>query len=440
MRKISLVVLVSFLVSLFVPAIAMSQSEISIALHDSPWLPALKKVLPEYEKTSGVRIKLNVYPYDGLYQKLQTSLAAQSDDFDIVFMDDPWIPFFYSGSFITPLKEIDPNFELDPNIIEYAYATRWDSDKNYTTASGELMSLPINGNLQLFYYREDLLDEAGIEPPETWNDVLNIAEKFHDPNKPLYGFVTGGQRGNRVVFDWLPFLRSFGGNIFADPENGDFTVILNDEAGKNATNTWLELMTQYGPPGIADVGQSDVMALLSTGQAVQGVAVAALYPFMDDPEYSLVPYKIGYQVIPKANVEGGQHTTSIGIWVMGIPRASKNKEAALDFMKWVTSKEVQMEYTRAGAVPVRSDVLESELAEEPRYRYLKAMADSFPVAKERPRIKEWFEVEDILGLYLNKVLIGELSGEEALDIAAKEIYELMKEKGYKTGLIESEPN
>jgi len=117
---------------------------------------------------------------------------------------------------------------------------------------------------------------------------------------------------------------------------------------------------------------------------------------------------------------------------MAIPKVVENKEVPLDFMKWVTSYKAQMEYARAKAVPIRADVYRSSLAEQKEYRWMKAYNDSFKFAKARPKIMEWFQIEDVLGLHLNRALIGGESSNEALDATAREIYKIMAEAGYKT--------
>lgn len=99
----------------------------------------------------------------------------------------------------------------------------------------------------------------------------------------------------------------------------------------------------------------------------------------------------------------------------------------MDFMKWVTSFETQKEVARAGAVPIRSDIYESELAEEPGLRYLKAMKDASKYAVSRPGVTIYNKVEDILGVYLNKTLIGEMTGEEAMNKIAEEASKLKPE-------------
>ncbi|GIQ61648.1 ABC transporter substrate-binding protein [Paenibacillus cisolokensis] len=397
---------------------------ISIALHDSPWLPAVQAMAPVYEQQTGHKIDLHVFPYNGLYEKLVTASAVKHSEFDLVFMDQGWLPMLYSVDYITPINEVDPNYNPDPEILEYDYFTRWNKEKQYPTADGTLMTLPINGNLQLLFYRTDILEELGVAPPKTWEEVESIAQKVHDPKNNIYGFVTGGQTGNRVAYDFLPFLYSHGGSLFADAASGDLTVTIHNDAGKRAVDTWLNLMTKYGPPNIGDVTQADVMSYLTTGKVAMGLTVAAQYSFMDNPKYSVVQNKIGY-VVPPAG-EGGNPASVSGPFLMGIPRGSDNKEAALDFMKWITSKEVQIEYAKAGAVPIRSDVYDSEIADLPELRYLKAMKEAAKYSVSRPGVTIYPQFEDILGLYLNKALIGQISGEEALAKIAEEASKIAK--------------
>jgi len=410
------------------------RKKLIIAVNDSPWLPGFKALLPLYEQTHDATIELSVFPYNGLYEKLTTAIPAGSDEFDIVFMDDTWVPFFYSKELMTPLKDIEPGFEPDPNIITYANVMRWNHDKNYTLADGTLYSLPINGNFHLFFYREDLYKKAGLPtPPNTWTDVKRAAEKLYDPGKPLYGYVLRGQKGNPVVFNFLPVLRSFGGDIFVDPPN-DWRLRINDRDAVRALENYLSLL-QWTPKGSGDIGQSEMIAMLATDKAVQGIVVAAGVPWMDSEETSTIPYTVQYTVTPKA--ENGKHAPLLGMWVMGIPSSvpDDRKKTAFEFMKWATSYDAQMEYVRVGAIPIRSDVMFSDLADQKEYRYLKAMGQSYDLVSERPRMAEWFEIEEIMGRHLNLAVVGQKSAREALNDMANDVLKVMREAGYDTGIV-----
>lgn len=407
---------------------------ITVLINDSPWFPGFERLVSYYEEQTGNKVNLDVTPFPGMLEKTTNASTASESQYDIVNLNEGWYATFYAGKFMTPIEEIDPDFKLDPQVIEYDSATRWNHDKNYSTSDGILYGLPINGNIQLFYYRADLYEEAGIELPVTWDDVETVAKKYSDPPN-FYGYVVRGLKaGFSVTYNFLPFLRGFGGDVFANPPD-DFTVTINSDAGKAALNWYLHLANNYGPPNQADVGQSEQLQLLITDKVLQCVMVVAAWPNMDDPEKSLVVDKVNVTVIPKP--ADGQHATTSGIWVMGIPKnlPDQRKKAGLTFLKWALTQEAQMEYTKFGAVPVRQDVYESELGEDPKFRWMKAMAASTPAIRSSIRIPEGPQILESTELRLNEAVAGQLSAEEALDTMAQETFDIMQKAGYQTGTL-----
>jgi len=291
-----------------------------------------------------------------------------------------------------PINKIDPQYTSDPEIVSYKSLARWSHEKGYTTPDGTLYGLPILGNLQLFYYRGDKFRGAGLAaPPREWNDVVTAAKKLHDLTKPFYGYSIRGRRGNPVVYNFLPVLRSFGGDIFVDAPF-DWTVRIDDGNGLKALNFYLSLK-KWCPPGVGDIGQGDIIGLLSTDRVAQAIVVAAAYSHFANPKESTIPFKVDCTVIPKAR--DGVHATTVGVWMMGIPTGSIHKKAAFEFMKWATSKESQIMFAKFGGVPVRADVYTSPLAEEKRFRYLRAMSE-----------EDWLKYLMILPLLLVIVLLS----------------------------------
>ena len=259
------------------------------------------------------------------------------------------------------------------------------------------------------------------------------AKKLHDGTN-MYGFAMRGQKaGWAAGFDWLTFLRSHGGDWVANaPE--DWTVTIGNAKGKAAMKTALNLLKTYGPKNIADVGQAEVIQLMSSGKLAHGVMVVANFASMDNKEKSTVVGKVNVAVTPKA--ANGKNSPTSGIWVMGIPKnlPDKRKQAGLTFLKWALTKDAQMEYTKFGAVPVRQDVYTSELANQPQYRWMKAMADSTPFIGENIRIPEGTQVTDSIELHFNEAVAGLITGDQAVEKMAQEIYAVLQKAGYKTKL------
>lgn len=404
---------------------------ISILINDSPWYPGFSKLVQSYQDKTGNKVNLAVTPFTGMLEKTRNATTAKESDYDIVNLNEAWYATFYAGKFMTPIQSIEPDFKLDPNIIEYVSSTRWNFDKNYSAPDGTLLGLPINGNIQLLYYRADLFQQAGLSAPQTWDDVEAAAKKFHKP-PDMYGFAQRGQKaGWSCGFDWFAFLRGYKGDWVAKPGD-DWTVTINNDAGRQAMARCANLLKAYAPPNIADMGNPEVIQLLSTGKLAMANTVVANFPQLDDPKQSKVVNQVNVTVMPKP--VGGVNATTSGIWVMGIPinLPDARKKAGLTFLKWALTKDAQMDYTRFGAIPVRQDVYTSDLATQPQFRWMKAMADSTTSIKENVRIPEGTQITDIIELHVNEVYAGQLTSDAAVSKMAQEIFAVLQKAGYKT--------
>jgi multiple sugar transport system substrate-binding protein len=95
-----------------------------------------------------------------------------------------------------------------------------------------------------------------------------------------------------------------------------------------------------------------------------------------------------------------------------------------------------MTYMKAGAPPVRQDVLSDEsLWKDPKNRWMPAMAQSSQYVRLMWSVPEGSQIGDILELRLNQAVIGELTTDKALNLVADETFAIMQQAGYKTGKI-----
>jgi multiple sugar transport system substrate-binding protein len=410
------------------------QPPITILINASPWYAGFEHVVQLYEKQTGNKVNLDVTPFGGMLEKARNAVRSGTSPYDLVNLDTQWTIEFYAGGFLTPLKEIDPRFELPAEVMTYNDSGYWNEAKKWRTRDGgALMTYSPNGNVHLFMYRADLFQSAGLKAPETWDDVLGACDKLQQPGR-LYGFVTRGERGNAIRFDWMPFMLGKNADVTRDALNGDFTVVINSPPAKQALDTFINLLKKCAPPNYGALGQSDVIQLLATGRAAQGMVVAAAWSNFDDPTKSTVVGKINALVVPRP--ADGTHGVVIGNWHFGVPKnvPAERKQAAVAFSKWFLTAGAQRAYVEGGGVPVRTDVLTAELARDPKYRWVKAYVDSQTYARQALGYAEGAQVEQILGLRLNQALIGEMSSAKALNTAAKEIEEIFARNGRKTGV------
>ncbi len=401
---------------------------ITILINESPWLAGFEALVNKYVEETGNQVTLNRTPFPGMLEKSRNAVQASESEFDILTLNEQWYMQFYADGLVTPIKEIDPNFVLDPQIIEYEWATRWDPELGYSSQNGELYGLPINGNIMLFFYRKDLFEAKGLAAPQTWADVEAAAETLQDaPN--MYGYVI---RTNPPNWEFQGFLAGYGGKLITlDEKTGEWEVTINQEAGQKAMATWLKLGTTYGPPNYADIGQPDMASLMMAGNAAQFVLVGASASDFDNVEKSLVVGKVGATVLP--GEMAGMNATMSGIWVMGVPHnlPDERKQAALAFMNWALSKDAQLLYAQSGAIPVRQDVYEEMSSDPKRGWWMKAMADSTPFIHAQPRLAETPQIIEVVDRRLKQAVAGEITAEQALTEAAKEIHKILTDAGYK---------
>jgi multiple sugar transport system substrate-binding protein len=419
------------------PALAQpKQAPITIVINQSPWFAGFAKLVEAYEKETGNKVTLDVNPFTGAAEKQRNSVRAREGIFDLLPMNSAYMAEFYHGGFMTPLEEIDPTFKLDPEIISYDDTAWWDEAKKAnTTKTGKLYGVPINGNVPVLYYREDLYKQHGLKVPETWDELLANAKKLHKPPQ-IYGMVVRAARSaSDISYDWTPYLHSHGGAIFRDEKNGDFTVTLNGPEGKTALDTYLEIAKSVAPPNPGSFAQGQVIQQLVTGKTAHAMNVIAAWSQMDDPSRSAVVDKVNVAVAPRAL--NGQHAPTLGHFIGAIPKniPMERKKAALAFLAWFQKYENQVKYAEFGSPPVRRDVLASPMSKERKYRFMQALLDSAPYARMMHTIPEGAQINAVLELRLNQAVIGEQTSASALNLAAQEIHDIVQKAGYRTGKL-----
>ena len=413
---------------------AAKQPPITIEINSSPWYGGFETVVDRYEKETGNKVMLDVTPFNGMREKARDAVRDTGSPYDLVNLTTLSTVEFYEGGFLRPLTEIEPDFRLPPEALACGNSNYWNAAKRFRTRDGGvLMGVHPNCNTHVLFYRKDLFDKSGLAAPNTYDDLFAACRKSQ--NKPArYGFVTRGERGNGIRYDWMPFMLGYGADIVADAEEGDYTVTINSPKALAALDTFTKLMRECGPADAGSIGQADEIQLMATGKAATMQAVIAAWANLEDPTKSAVAGKIATVIDPQPI--GGTHGVASGDWTLAVPKnlPPERQKAGLAFLKWFIGKDVQRAYAEAGGIPVRSDVL-TELAPQPRFSWMAAYNDSGKVARQDLGYAEGPQVEEVLGLRLNQALIGELTPAAALNTAAREIHDILVRTGRKTGML-----
>ncbi|MBN9306680.1 MAG: hypothetical protein BGO82_13735 [Devosia sp. 67-54] len=408
---------------------------ITIVINQSPWLASFQTTVELYEQETGNQVNLDVNPFDGSLQKQRNSVRAAQGDYDILIMNSGWFAEMYFGGFVTPITDIDPSFKLDPDIFTLGDTVYFDPDKKTMTPQGKLMSMPIQPLIPLLFYRGDLYKEKGLKVPETFEELFANAKALHNPPQ-MYGIMQRGARGpNTVSFDFYPYLFGMGGAVFKDQAAGDYSVVLNDDKGKEALDYYLNLAKEAGHPKTASIDQAEIIQGLTTGHAAHASIVVAAWSQMDDPDKSVVAGKIDYA--PTPHLPGLQPGPALGHWLGGISHnvSDDRKRAAVEFLRWFQTKAAQIANAKAGGIPVSAAAYNDPMADDPKYRWMKPLAAALPHAINPYAFPEASEVISVLELGLNRAIAGEISSAVALNSMADEIYKVMDKYKYRTAAL-----
>jgi len=382
----------------------------------------LKALAPMYTAKTGVKINIVEAPYADLYTKLVNAFQANDATYDLAMMDDPWMPKFGTMGALTPLEPLGIQKDTDIAQVVWDVGT-WPpprgpvppSEKDKTKA---LLGVTIVGNVEMFMWRKDITPNG----PASYDEVLSNAKAQNKSN--FAGYIIRGKATNPVVADFLPILWSFGGDVFDENWNVVFDNANSLAAVKFLVND-LKAVAQADPAS-SDAAERD--KAMATGQGYQSstwpgeVNTAVLGPG------STVVGKVGFEPIPAG--PSGKGVGMMGNWMLGIPKASKNQQAAADFIKWMLQKDTQMTYAQNGGIPSRTSVLKDSSLQAAN-PYFSVLADALQAPPNwRPRTDQWNNVETILGQELNKALAGQESADDVVKNASSQIRTLMKQAGY----------
>ena len=398
-------------------------TSIRVLTFRDPLIDAVKKMAPEFTKTTGIKVIIDDFPYEELAEKIAIELVAGTGKYDLMTVDEPWVPQF--AQLFIPFKEWRGSDSV--NLSDFLGAALKGG-----TWKGILYGFPFNGNVYMPLYRKDLFDDPKnkadfkakygyeLQPPQTMEQLLDTVRFFYRPPK-LYGWVSHPKVGEGVVCDFVGFLHAWGGRVLDE----NMRPVVNSKAAIKALKFFKELL-KAGPPGIESYGHAEKIALINSGKVAIGLEWPAIIPLHENPKESVVAGKLGFFVMPKGPVRRAAVT---GTWTLNIPEVAKNKDGAAKFSYWLGSYEVGKQLVKAGMSPIRYDLLKDpELSKT--HPWYQAQLENFEVGVNRPRIPQYSQVSDTLSLYLHKAIIGEMSVESALNKANKELTKLMKRYGY----------
>lgn len=401
-----------------------------IPANESPWLAAYEQLIREFEEQSGATVDLRKFPYEELRSQYINDIQQESNTFDLYQVNEANTGEFYQNGWYQPLNDIDPQFTLDDEVLSYADIAYWNTETRANDPEAELMSFPLNGNVALYMYRSDILDDLGVEAPETWEDVIEVGQRIEDEGLSTYGFVyrmRGAASGTGITYEFMQMFYSAGADWFREAGT-DWTPTVNTPEGIRAAEILREL-AELGPSATTTIGQAEAIAMVQSGEAAQIVAVAAVAPQFESESNSNVVGQMGYAAIP-GTADHGPGAVS-GIFSLGVPVGldDERSECAVQYIDWLQSEEAQIKFGQFGGIPSREDALLADGYDQATTQYFTAIAESREILRPHLRFEFGERMTRITEPILEAIAAGDLSPVGGMNQMQDELTALVEDLG-----------
>ena len=299
---------------------------------------------------------------------------------------------------LMPYAENDPDFDLD---------SFYDGVMDFSYYDGQLISLPNGRSVPVLYYNADAFQAAGLDAPETWDDLRNDAKALTKDGTYGFGLPLGDS------WYYLAMVLTAGGQIYNAEGNN---IGFHDESGTKPLQLWLDMMnegTLYLPEGEDYASNAALRNAFMAGTCAMTMQSSAQYRSLADNS----DFEVGVAYIPKdvtyAAIPGGSNLVAFA------GMTQEEEEATWQFMKYMCSGEVAGKYAAGtGYLPTSEAALNSAEYQEmlAQYPYLDVAVDQLEYFVTMPFDEAYTEIKDqVIGKYEQECIIGGMSPEDAVE-------------------------
>lgn len=368
------------------------------------------------EQNPTITVKYTSVPFDEAYKKL-VAMGSSKTLPDIVTTDVGIMQSLAKAGYIIPLEE---RFSALPAKDDFTAATI--TSKNTYSSDGKVFTVPDGYLCQGIFVRTDWLEEAGYKVDElrnwTWDQYFEVNAKLTDPAKGRYGCAfRGGANGGLRFYEYLGSQISAaecfpGGNnvsIYEDPKALEaftkFYGLYNDGYAPKDSINWgfKEMVEGFVNGQCGTLNQTPEVALTCQQSMEDGTWTVLPHPKNPDAQKNsfVWGYSAGYSI--SAN--------------------SQNEESAWKFIEFLSSPEINLEYSKAfGCLPLYKSSLNDAFFQEGVMKgYADALLDPNIQFLEQPsQLSQWgFFLAEFNKNETQKYMTGQQTAEVTLQNLGK---------------------
>ncbi|MFQ5991726.1 MAG: ABC transporter substrate-binding protein [Nitrospiraceae bacterium] len=362
--------------------------------HPRVWDEAIDRFTSAYPHIKVVR---EIAPHSSTaYHDLLTQKLKNRDlSVDLFFMDVVWIAEFAAAGWALPIDEVFPPSERERFLPATIQAGTYER---------HVYGVPSRIDGGMLYYRADLLDKYGLEPPTTWEDLARQADEIvrgEAADQPaLRGYVAQFKQYEGLVCNMLEFVGSNDGGLLN--EEGTQSTLSTPEALASVEFVRDSIIRRLASPAVLTYQEPESLAVFVQGKAVFHRNWPYAWEVANNPDRSRIAGKVG--VVPLPNFAGSRSVSALGGWLFGISAYSQHPLEAWQFISFLTSYDLQKHFAILSGIAPSRIALYSDaevLTAAPQFRNLYAV---FQSTTPRPRSPLYPAVSNVLQRYFSRAL------------------------------------
>ncbi|WP_226037866.1 ABC transporter substrate-binding protein [Aquibacillus saliphilus] len=368
----------------------------------------LKGMIEAFEdENPTIKVELISPPLQSADEKISQMLMAE-EDIDVLEVRDQTVKQFSNNSFIEDLSVYTSEWENWDSLNDIA--------KHGATSIDEIpYFIPYGIYEKTLFYRKDWFEEAGLDVPETWEDVYNAATTLTDPSQNRYGYSFRGGAGSSDYVEFMTW-SYVGENIVQDDgyfiEDGS-PMFTTDEA-VDALEMFVKIYEDASPPDSISWSYPEMVQGFTSGTTAMLIqdpeVIVTAEENMEEGTWDTAP-------LPKGTPSGvAQQTAGTAGW--GIGAFSENKEEAWKLISFLSSPEQNLHFAKNNSlIPVHKSAGDDSFFKEgyfSSYIEMNAKPDEYLIADRPVDYKGWGEYRGVAEKDIQSLLLGDITIEDAL--------------------------
>lgn len=352
------------------------------------------------EMDNGINVEYRALQFDEIVNETMRAYSTGNAP-DIVSLDNPDFALFSSrGAFLDITEMVEESDVINADVY-------FEGPMNSVMWDGRIYGVPKYTDTIGVFYNKDMFEEAGItEPPQTWAQFEEYAEKLAKPEEGVYG-ATFSARGNEEgTFQFLPLIQMSGGS-YTD---------VNTEGAREALAMMKRMIDNgWASQDVLSLGQWDSTGTFNSGNA----AMAISGPWEVDRMVEDADFEWGVTLLPTFE-EGGERSSALGGFNLGIMSTTEHPEEAFEVLEYMVSQDDRL-FPEFGYLPTRSDIELPESGIPEKDAALEVFQEQLKYAQPRGPHPEWQKISKAIYDAMQSALTGQATPDQALSQAQSTI-------------------